>query len=131
VPSGATSIRIANGEVSSHTGVSLRDRRGLIAIAIGAVAVFALVTAFALRGRGSSESSAAAVQPKPPPATETDTTSSEAKQHRQAGIDALQAKDYRRAISEFAEAMRLGANDPGLLQLMELARKLQREERAP
>ncbi len=121
-PTGSTSIRIANGEaVSNHTATeaSARGRRAMYVIAAAGIVVLALVAGIALRSGPATSSDLA----RPPAAP----TVGEGERRRQAGLDALEAKDYPRALSELAEAIRLGVRDPSVLQLMELARRLKRD----
>lgn len=117
-PTGSTSLPSANGEAVANPQAGARSpRRGLYAIA---AVILAVVAGSSLR-RGGDESARPAAEVRRAPANE------QGERHRQAGIDALAAKDYQGAIAELAEAMRHGVHDPSLLHLMELARKLKRE----
>jgi len=116
----ATSLRLANGAMSSSTSAVRTTRRVLWpALAVLVLAAAGTIGLRALREPGASDAVAptAGAERRAPPPTST--------QHREAGLAAMAEKQYGRAISEFAEAIRLGGGED-LLQLMELARTLQR-----
>lgn len=114
----ATSVRMAAGEAIAP--VTPRSRTRLFVAAGASVAVLAIVVAVATSrgGAGAPPPATPSVAPRP---------SADAELHRQRGISALQAKNYVGAISELAEAIRIGGADADLLQLMELARWLQHD----
>jgi len=129
--SSGVSLRLANGELGPATAREVPARsRWNLGLSIGAGLVLAAVALVALtRGSGDERTTGSAAMtspPSPPPAPAPPTTGSAAAARREAGLAAMAEQDYARAISEFAEAMRGGA-DPELVQLLELARRLQRD----
>ena len=123
-----TSTRLASGEVLEIVPTSAPQprppqRRSVVLIAVAALAV-GVLAAVALTRQAPPTAAATAPRPPAPPAA-ADSRPVVAV-HRAAGLQALADHDYAKAISEFAEGMRGGA-DGDLLRLLELARRLQRE----
>ena len=128
-----SSLRLSNGELVPATARELPHRikrtvviLTVVALVLGSVALVALT-----RGAGeprSEHAETATPPPSPPPAASRPMPST-SETHRQLGLDAMAAQDYAKAISEFAQAMRGGASSD-LVELIELARRLQRDQRA-
>jgi hypothetical protein len=125
--SSGTSIRIASGEATPSSEPPPARKRGLAITGVAIAAVAILVAVSLRRGGGDDDAraapAAAAAAPAPKPADR-------AEPHRQRALEAIQTKNYTAAISELAEAIRIGGANPDLLQLMEIARRLQHDEAA-
>jgi serine/threonine-protein kinase len=121
----ASSVRLANGELTPSAPQPPETRRRFAIVASLLVATVLAIGGWVALRREQPATVQPASQPAPPEAQLAPPMPA-ADPHKVAGLAAMQAKDYATAITEFATALR-AKSDPELVQLMQLARKLQQD----